>query len=287
MTHLIRPRRSVLYLPGSNARAIEKARDLPVDAIILDLEDAVGPDAKELARAQVCDAVKRGGFGKREIVIRINALTTQWGEVDLAAAVAAGPDAILIPKVSKAGDLCAPQGAIGERHIALWAMIETPRAVLDISSIAGAGGKLSCLVVGTNDLLKDLRGKEMPGRANLIAALGLCVAAARAFGLAAIDGVFNDISDMEGFRESCRQGRAFGFDGKSLIHPSQIETCNKLFAPSREELENARKIIAAFERPENDGKGAIAQDGRMIERLHLDAARAIVALGQTIDASSN
>src|ERR1700733_4857728 len=194
MNYSLRPRRSVLYMPGSNPRAIEKARALRVDAIILDLEDAVAPDAKEQARAQVCEAVKAGGFGKREIVIRVNALSTQWGEADLAAAVDAQPAAVLIPKVSGPDDVRKPQTALAESATALWAMIETPRAILDIAAIAGTGGKLACLVMGTNDLVKEIRGTHTGRRENLFAALGLSVAAARAFGLGIIDGVFNDIA---------------------------------------------------------------------------------------------
>jgi citrate lyase subunit beta/citryl-CoA lyase len=270
-------------MPGSNARAIEKARALPVDAVILDLEDAVAPDVKNQARTEVCAAIKAGGFGRRETVIRVNALTTQWGEADLAAAVDAKPDAILVPKISSRDDLQRPQAALAESASALWAMIETPHAVLDIASIAGANGKLACLVMGTNDLVKEMRGTHMSSRENLLAALGLSVAAARAFGLAIIDGVFNDIADTDGFRTSCQQGRAFGFDGKTLVHPSQIAICNEAFAPSPEEITSARKVIAAFAQPENSGKGAIALDGRMIERLHLDMARATIALAEAID----
>jgi len=284
MTISARPRRSVLYMPGSNARAIEKARTLPADALILDLEDAVAPDAKELARAQVCQAVQAGGFGKREVIIRINALSTPWGEADLAAAIAARPEAILIPKVSGVDHLHEPDSRLVERGISLWAMIETPRAVLDIAAIAAAGGSLACFVMGTNDLIKEMRGRHMRGRDNLAVALGVAVTAARAFGLSIIDGVFNDIADMDGFRDSCRQARDFGFDGKTLIHPSQIACCNAIFAPSQEEVEGARKVISAFESPGNSGKGAIALDGRMVERLHMDMARQTVALAQAIAA---
>lgn len=269
-------------MPGSNARAMEKARNLAADALILDLEDAVAPDAKADARAQVCAAVKAGGFGKREIVIRINALSTEWGGMDLTQAAAARPDAILIPKVSGPGDLRDAQAALGESEIELWAMIETPRAILEVGTIAGYRGSLACLVMGTNDLVKELRAVHTPSRDNLAAALGLSVAAARAFGLAAIDGVFNNIADADGFRDSCRQAREFGFDGKTLIHPSQIAACNEIFAPSPEEIESARRTIAAFERQENAGKGAIALDGRMVERLHLEIARETVARANAI-----
>jgi citrate lyase subunit beta/citryl-CoA lyase len=283
----IRPRRSVLYMPGSNARALEKARSLPADALILDLEDAVAPEAKETARAQVCEAVGARAFGRREVAIRINALTTAWGAADLAAAAKAQPDAILIPKVSSPADL-----ALVEQHltgtpgasIALWAMMETPLAILNAGAIAGAGGRLACLVMGTNDLIKEFHGSHTPDRQNLSAALGISVAAARAYGLSIIDGVYNDIADADGFLASCRQARAFGFDGKTLIHPSQLAPCNEMFAPAKEEIEAARKIIAAFELPENRDKGAIALDGRMVERLHAEIARDTVALADAIAA---
>jgi citrate lyase subunit beta/citryl-CoA lyase len=278
----IRPRRSVLYMPGSNARALEKARTLPADALILDLEDAVAPDAKELARRQVCGAVKARGFGLREVVIRVNALDTEWGKADLTAAVEANPDAILVPKVSSAAELYNVTAAAAEAS--LWAMIETPRAILKLAEIAGARGRLACLVMGTNDLLKDMHGMPMRGRENLAAALTLSVLVARAHGLAIIDGVFNNIADPEGFHAECMRARAFGFDGKTLIHPSQIAPCNEIFAPSAEEVESARRVIAAFQLPENRDKGAIALDGRMVERLHVETARHTVAVADVIAA---
>ena len=284
MTAAIRPRRSVLYMPGSNARALEKARTLPADALILDLEDAVAPDAKDLARTQVCEAVKAKGFGKREVAIRVNALSTAWGEADLAAAATAGPDAILVPKVSTPAELAAVEQRLGNAKVALWAMVETPLAILNIASIAAAGGRLASFVMGTNDLIKEFRGKHTPDRQNLSAALSLSVAAARAYGLAVIDGVYNDIQNTDGFLESCRQGLAFGFDGKTLIHPSQVEPCNTVFAPSAEDVEAARKILAAFALPENRNKGAIALDGRMVELLHAEIARQTVALADAIAA---
>jgi citrate lyase subunit beta/citryl-CoA lyase len=282
----IRPRRSVLYMPGSNPRALEKARTLPADALILDLEDAVAPDAKDMARSQVCEAVKAKGFDKREVVIRINGLSTAWGRADLEAAVAASPDAILLPKVSRSGDLDAVDAKIEGRPIALWAMMETPLAILKAAEIADAGGKLACLVMGTNDLIKEFHGVHTPDRQNLSAALGICIAAARAYGLAIIDGVYNDINNADGFQDSCKQARAFGFDGKTLIHPSQLEPCNEVFAPSPAEVDAARKIIAAFDLPENKGKGAIALDGRMVELLHAEIARNTVALADAIAAMS-
>jgi citrate lyase subunit beta/citryl-CoA lyase len=264
---------------------MEKARTLAADALILDLEDAVAPDAKDMARAQVCEAVKAKGFGTREVVIRVNALSTAWGAADLTAAAAANPDAILIPKVSKPQDL-----ADIETHLtgtrgsatALWAMMETPLAILNAGAIAGAGGRLACLVMGTNDLIKEFRGKHTQDRQNLSAALSLCVAAARAYGLSIIDGVYNDIANADGFLETCRQGRAFGFDGKTVIHPSQLAPCNAVFAPSAAEIEAARKIIAAFELPENKNKGAISLDGHMVELLHAQSARQTVALADAI-----
>jgi citrate lyase subunit beta/citryl-CoA lyase len=273
-------------MPGSNARALEKARSIAADALILDLEDAVAPDAKELARRQVADAVKAKGFGKREVVIRINALSTAWGVDDLKAAADAGPDAILVPKVSSAKDLDEVEALLGKAQIAVWAMVETPLAILNIAEIAAADGHLACFVMGTNDLIKEFRGIHTPDRLNLAVALGLSVAAARAHGLAVIDGVYNDIHDSDGFYSMCRQGRAFGFDGKTLIHPSQVDACNQVFAPSVEEIEAARKIIAAFERPENKGKGAISLDGRMVELLHAEIARSTVELADAIAALS-
>jgi citrate lyase subunit beta/citryl-CoA lyase len=270
-------------MPGSNPRALEKAQTLPADALILDLEDAVAPDAKDLARQQVCDAVKARGFGKREIIIRINALTTPWGADDLKAAVEANPDAILVPKISKPQDLHEIDAHIGkDSKVRVWAMVETPLAILNIQAVASAGGRLSCFVMGTNDLIKEVRGLHTPDRMNLSAALGLSVLAARANGLAVIDGVYNDIQNAEGFADVCRQGRAFGFDGKTLIHPTQLEACNDIFAPSAAEVDAARKVIAAFELPENKGKGAIKVDGRMVELLHAEIARQTVALSDAI-----
>jgi len=271
-------------MPGSNARAMEKARTLPADALILDLEDAVAPDAKDIARRQVSEAVKARGFGKREIVIRINALSTAWGADDLASAADAGPDAILVPKVSHARDLADIEARLGNARVTLWAMVETPLAILKIGEIAGAGGRLACFVMGTNDLIKEFRGVHTQDRLNLAGALGLSVAAARAYGLSVIDGVYNDIANSDGFYECCRQGRAFGFDGKTLIHPSQIDPCNEVFAPSAADVEAARKIIAAFDRAENKGKGAISLDGRMVELLHAEIARNTVALADAIAA---
>jgi citrate lyase subunit beta/citryl-CoA lyase len=282
----IRPRRSVLYMPGSNARALEKAASLPADALILDLEDAVAPEAKELAREQVCAAVKARRFGKREVIIRVNALDTPWGHDDIDAAAAAGPDAILVPKIGDAADVAHAEQHMAEapRACRLWVMMETPKAIFNANAIAASAGRLSCLVMGTNDLVKELRAQHVAGRAPLLASLNLTVLAARAHGLVAIDGVFNDISDVQAFEAVCQEGRALGFDGKTLIHPSQIEGCNRIFAPDPQEVARARAILEAFEKPENKGKGAIALDGRMVELLHAEIARQTVALADAIEA---
>lgn len=250
---------------------LEKARDLPCDVLVLDLEDAVAPEAKEAARANVCAAVKN--YGGRELVVRINPALSPSGRADLEAVRQAGPDAILLPKVESADEII----AIG-RGVPLWAMIETPRAVLNLAEIAGSG--VACLALGTNDLLTAMQGQPMPDRRNLWAVLTQTVVAARAHGLAVIDGTYNDIGDAEGFAESCAQGRAFGFDGKSLIHPSQIETANRILAPSPDEIAQAKRILEAF--AQNPGKGALALDGRMIERLHAEEATRLLALADAI-----
>jgi len=288
----IHPRRSVLYMPGSNARALEKAREIAADALILDLEDAVAPDAKEMARAQVCAAVKAGGYGRREIVIRTNGLDTPWFEADLAAAAEARPDAILIPKVSspetlqQVGTLL--DGLWAAPEIRVWAMIETPLAILDAERIARAvqdrRTRLACFVMGTNDLAKEIRARFVPGRAPMMPWLTTAILAARAHGIDIVDGVYNDLKDEAGFLAECEQGRDLGFDGKTLIHPGQVATANAVFAPDGAELARARAIIAAFEQPENADKGAIQLDGRMVERLHAQMAERTVALGEAIGA---
>jgi citrate lyase subunit beta/citryl-CoA lyase len=281
----IHPRRSVLYMPGSNARALEKAATLPADALILDLEDAVAPEAKDLAREQVCAAVKAKRFGKREVIIRVNGLDTEWGHDDMEAACDAAPDAILVPKINDLVDVeHADQHMDAPDSCALWLMIETPFAIFNANEIASAQGRLSCLVMGTNDLVKELRAQHTPGREALLTSLNLTVLAARAHSLTVIDGVFNEIADTAGFEAVCRQGRALGFDGKTLIHPSQIEGCNNIFSPDPQEVARARAILAAFEKPENKGKGAIALDGRMVELLHAEIAKQTVALADAIDA---
>jgi citrate lyase subunit beta/citryl-CoA lyase len=285
----LRPRRSVLYMPGSNARAIEKARTLPADCIVLDLEDSVAPDAKSAARAQACAAVKAGGFGPREVVVRINSLDTAWWRDDITAAAAVRPDAILVPKVSSPGHLERIAEALADlgadRSIQVWAMMETPLAVLNAAAIAAATDgrtRLSAFVMGTNDLAKDTRVQIAPGREALRPWLMTCVAAARAYGLDILDGVYNDIADAQGFARECGEARDLGFDGKTLIHPSQIAAANAAFAPSAEEVAQARKIIAAFDLPENHDKGVIALDGRMVERLHAEMARRTLAIAEAI-----
>lgn len=280
-----RPRRSALYMPAANARAIEKARELPCDVVILDLEDAVAPDAKDLARAQAVEAVKAGGFGRREVVIRVNGLDTPWGVEDLAAAGAAQPDAVLAPKVSSAGDLRAyDAGMSGETR--LWAMVETCASLFALDEIAGAEGtRLQTLVAGTNDLAKEMRCRLTVERAALTGPLSLMVAAARAHGLVILDGVFNGIEDEAGLTRQCDQGAEFGFDGKTLIHPRQIDFANHAFTPSAEDVEWSRAIVAAFDSPENAAKGVIRVEGRMVERLHLAEARRLIAVAQAITAA--
>ena len=286
----VRPRRSVLYMPGSNARAIEKARELPADGIILDLEDAVAPEAKVMAREQIRKALEKGGFGDREVFVRINGLDTRWWVDDLHAVADVRPDAVLVPKISdphQLQDLAARIVDMGtDPHIRVWAMMETPLAMINVGAIAAAAHdsetRLSGFVMGTNDLAKDTRARIVPGRAPMLPWLMTCVAAARAFGIDILDGVYNDLGNAEGFAEECRQARDLGFDGKTLIHPRQIEVCNDAFSPAPEEVEAARKIIAAFDLPENQGKGVIQIEGRMVERLHADMARRTVEIADAI-----
>ena len=289
---ILRPRRSCLYMPGSNVRALEKARTLPADTLILDLEDAVAPDAKATARNQVADAVKAGGFGKREIVIRVNSPQTPWGAEDMIAAAQAAPDAILVPKVSTPGDIMMAAKALRDagapEKTRLWAMMETPLAMLNADSIARTAAdpasRLSVFVMGTNDLAKETRARLTPGRPAILAWLSICVAAARAHKVEIIDGVYNDFSDEAGLRAECEQGRDFGMDGKTLIHPGQIGPCNQTFAPSTDEVEWARRIIAVFSEPANAGKGALQIEGRMVELLHVEMARRTVAIAEAIAA---
>jgi len=284
-----RPRRSVLYMPGSNARAMEKARELPVDAVILDLEDAVAPDAKAKARELIVEALHKGGFGRREVLVRINGLDTAWWRDDLAIADA-GPDAVLVPKISTPEQLRDVAkhltGVRSAEKVRIWAMMETPLAMLNAGDIAAAAldgdTRLAGFVMGTNDLAKDTRARILPGRAPMLPWLMNCVAAARAFGLDILDGVYNDLANADGFAAECAQARDLGFDGKTLIHPRQIAPCNAAFSPSDDEVAWARKIIAAFDQPDHADKGVIQIDGRMVERLHADMARRTVAIADAI-----
>jgi citrate lyase subunit beta / citryl-CoA lyase len=289
---MIRPRRSPLFMPGSNARALEKARNLPADVIILDLEDSVAPDAKALARDQVAQAIAAKGFGKREVWVRTNSLDAPWWIDDSAMAAQAKPDGILVPKVSSVADL----KTIGDRLAALkadpsvqvWAMIETARAVLDADQLGASARdpsmRLAGFVFGPNDIARESRIRMLPGRAAMIPMITHCVLAARAHGLEIFDGPYSDFSNVDGFAAECAQGRDLGFDGKTLIHPGQIEACNAIFTPPQEEIAQARKIIAAFEQPENVARGAIRLDGQMVERLHADMARRTIAIADAIAA---
>ena len=287
-----RPRRSVLYMPGSNARALDKARTLKADCLILDLEDSVAPEAKEEARRQVAAAVAQGGYGQREIIVRVNGPETPWGEDDLAAAAQMAANAVLVPKVSQAGDVARASQRLkragAPATLKLWAMMETPAAILNAGEIAaaqGEGPKLEVLVLGTNDLTKETRARLAGGRFAVLPWLATCVAAARAGGLDIIDGVYNDFKDEAGFRAECEQGRNLGMDGKTLIHPAQIEPCNAIFAPSEEDVGWAGKVIAAFAEPQSAGRGVITVDGRMVERLHLAMAERTVEIAKAIAGS--
>lgn len=280
-----RPRRSALYMPASNARALEKAREIDCDVVILDLEDAVAPDAKAEARDNAVAAVRAGGYGPREVVIRINGLDTEWGADDLAAAAAAGPDAILAPKIDGPGDLAAYAAALPD-GAALWAMVETCKVLFQLEPLAAAAAdhRLTTLVVGTNDLAKEMRCDPGVDRAPLLGPLSLMVAAARIHGLTILDGVYNDMDDDQGLARQCAQGAAFGFDGKTLIHPRQVETANRVFAPAPEAVAWSRRVVEAFDSPENSARGVIRVDGRMVERLHLDEARRLIAVADAIAA---
>jgi citrate lyase beta subunit len=286
MSQTVRPRRSVLYMPGANTRALEKARTLPADALIFDLEDAVAPEAKEAARTNVVLAAESKAYGKREIAIRCNGLGTPWGEADIEAIAKSGADAILVPKVESATQVTHVVSLLdtagAPTDMAVWAMMETPKGILRAEEIAGAHPRLGLFVMGTNDLVKDMRARHTPMRLPLITALGIGMLAARAHGLAILDGVYNDIQDAAGFRAVCQQGLEMGFDGKTLIHPSQVEPCNEIFAPSAAELEMAGKIVAAFKAAQAEGKGVVTVDGRMIENLHVEQAERALALASAI-----
>ena len=281
MTTHSTPFRSVLFMPGSNSRALEKAQSLPTDAVILDLEEAVSPAEKQNAREAVCKAVTDRKFGYRTVIIRINALETVWGPDDLTAACAAQPDAILLPKIGTADDVLAAENRIrGSARI--WAMMETPMAALNAASIAASSRRLEAFVLGTNDMLKDLGASEMPERASLATALGLCLLAARAHGLICIDGVYNAFHDTEGLRRECEHGLAMGFDGKSLIHPAQIDVANEVFTPSKSAVARANAEIAAFDAADKRGEAVGVLDGRIVEKLHADIARSVIAKAEAI-----
>ena len=278
-----RARRSVLYMPGSNARALEKAKTLPCDALILDLEDAVAPDDKPAAREAACAAAASGEYGAREVTIRVNGADTEWHADDLAAACAAGPDAIVVPKVNSADavlelvDAMAAHGA--PEHTTLWAMLETPYAMLHAEDIAAASERLTVLVMGTNDLVKELYAEHVPGRQPVLAGLGLALLAARATGKVILDGVYNDVKDEDGFLAECRQGREMGFDGKTLIHPGQVAGANEAFAPSEQAVEDARGILEAWQ---NRSSGVVTFNGRMIENLHVESAERTLQIHDAI-----
>ena len=286
MNDVIRPRRSVLYMPGSNRRAMEKARELPADVLILDLEDAVTPDAKVSARQEAVEAVERGGYGLREVVIRINGLDTQWHADDLTAAAASNAHAVLLPKVEGGRQVQTVAAALPER-MDLWCMMETPLAILHAEEIAASSSKTKCLVMGTSDLATDLNALHTSHREPLAASLSLCLLAARSYGLGALDGVYLDLKDDAGFEAACIQGRHFGFDGKTLIHPRQVATANQIFAPSDDEITEANIIVSAFEQARSEGKGVVVVNGKLVENLHVAAARRLLALSDTIGAQEH
>ncbi|MGN6608699.1 MAG: HpcH/HpaI aldolase/citrate lyase family protein [Jatrophihabitans sp.] len=280
-----RPRRSVLYMPSSNERALEKAKSIACDAIIFDLEDAVAPDAKPAARESACAAVQSGEYGRRELIIRVNGIGTEWHEADLAAAANAGPHVVLVPKVNSADEVrqlvAGLEAAGAPEHTTLWAMVETPIAMLRALEIATASPRLTGFVMGTNDLVKELYAEHVPGRQPVLPGLGLALLAARAAGIVIIDGVYNDVKDTEGFLRECEQGRQLGFDGKTLIHPGQVEGANATFAPSDKAVEEARGILEAWNA---GGTGVVTYNGRMIENLHVESARRTLAIADAIAA---
>jgi citrate lyase subunit beta/citryl-CoA lyase len=286
----LRPRRSVLYMPAANERALDKAKSIPCDALIFDLEDAVAPDAKDSARDRACAAASSGAYGHREVTIRCNALDTQWGAADVAAAAASGAAAVVIPKVAtldQLDDVSAALDAAGApTAMRIWAMIETPTAILDVRALA-AHERVAVLVMGTNDLARELRAGLVPGRHPLLAHLAVAILAAREAGTVILDGVYNDIHDAEGFRAECVQGREMGFDGKTLVHPGQVEPANDAWSPSDDEVAYARTVIAAFDDAVADGRGVVTVDGRMIENLHVDNARRTLAVADAIAALGN
>ena len=284
----VRPRRSVLYMPGSNTRALEKGRSLPADALILDLEDAVAPDSKTEARANIVAALSEGGYGRREIIVRVNGLDTDWGAEDIAAIAAAGPDAILLPKVESAAmvqDAAERMAAAGASdEVSIMCMMETPLGILNAQEIAAASPRLSCLVMGTSDLVKDLQAAHTPERLPVLTSLSLVILAARAYGLAVVDGVHLDLQDDEGFAAQCQQGKELGFDGKTLIHPKTLAATNEIFAPSADEISEAHRVIDAHAEATAEGKGVVVLDGKLIENLHVENAKRVVATAEAIQA---
>lgn len=286
MATTVRPRRSVLYMPGSNARALEKGRSLPADGLILDLEDAVAPDAKAMARDTIATALSAGGYGGRELIVRVNGLNTPWGYDDLRMAAASGADAVLLPKVESADAVRQAEAVLraagAPASQTIWCMMETPLGILNAKEIAGASPAVGALVLGTSDLAKDLHAAHTAQRLPMITSLGLCLLAARAYGLAVLDGVHLDLNDDEGFAASCRQGRELGFDGKTLIHPKTIAACNAAFAPDAEEIAQAHRIIATHAEAAAAGKGVVLVDGKLVENLHVENARRLVTLAEAI-----
>jgi citrate lyase subunit beta/citryl-CoA lyase len=288
VTPTVRPRRSALYVPGTNARALAKARAVPADVLILDLEDAVAPTAKAVAREAVTAALSEGGFGERELVVRVNRADTPWGADDLAAAARSGADAVLLPKVESAGEVVGAERTLAAAGAspaqALWCMIETPRGVLAAAEIAASSPRLACLVAGTSDLVKDLGARHTPGRTEVLPSLGLILLAARAHGLAALDGVHLDLADAAGLKAACTQGRALGFDGKTLIHPGQIAAAHAAFGPTPAEVEQARRVVDAHAAAVARGEGVTVLDGRLVEALHVQVAQRTIALAGLIAA---
>ncbi|MCP5425938.1 MAG: CoA ester lyase [Gammaproteobacteria bacterium] len=284
----LRPRRSVLYMPGANARALEKARTLPADGLILDMEDAVSPDAKATAREQIVAAVTQGGYGSREIIIRVNGLETAWGHDDVAAVANIGAGAILFPKVETPDQIHAAVAALDKAgapaNLPIMIMAETPRGILNINAIAGASPRLVCIVMGTSDLAKELRVRHTPERTGFLTSLSLCVLAARAHNLDILDGVYLDLKNEAGFRAACEQGRDMGFDGKTLIHPNQVAVTNEVYAPAEKDIENAREMISAWEQARAEGKGVAVVNGKLVENLHVDEARRTLAVAEAIRA---
>lgn len=283
----VRPRRSVLYMPGANARALEKGKTLPCDGIILDLEDAVAPDAKEQARNQVVESVRGGGYGGRELIVRVNGLSTPWGRDDLMAVARSGAHAVLLPKVESADGVRHAERVLADAgapdDLALMCMMETPRGILHAEEIADASARITCLVMGTSDLAKDLHAAHTRMRLPMLPSLGRCLLAARAAGLAIVDGVHLDLDDEESLEEACRQGAELGFDGKTLIHPKQVGPANEAFAPSAEQVQKSRRIIEAFEQASAQGQGVVVVDGQLVENLHVENARRQVALAEAIE----